>query len=196
MALMRRTHPTEHHRNVWTRFETCLDELSFTAAPLICIFGLVRLFLFNEGSGFYSDNPVDVGLSSAILVHRIGWALLIVLSHKRPKLCRLYYYYEMLAMVLDSVLSLSNSTTLAAYNFTLLYIQLINVLVFCAFYTHMLRSYIVILVHAFSVYLTCLFLLENDIWPPAYQQVAVLVIELIMVSLVHLIVTRIGFWYV
>ena len=137
MALLRRTHPTAHHCDVWERFETCLDARSFTAAPLICIFGLVRLFLFNEGSGFYSDNPVDVGLSSTILVHRIGWALLIALSHKQPKLCRFYYYYEMLAMVLDSVLSLSNSTTLAAYNFTLLYIMLINVLVFlCILYPY------------------------------------------------------------
>ena len=71
-----------------------------------------------------------------------------------------------------------------------------NVLVFSMFYRHMLISLAVIFFHAFAVHITCQNLLESDIWPPAYQQVAVLVIELIMVLLVHLIVTRIGFWYV
>ena len=107
MALLRRTHPTAHHREVWKRFETCLDTRCLTAAPVICLFSLARIFLFNEGSGIGNDDGgVITGLNSALIIHRIFWVPLLALGHKYPKLCRFYHYYEMLAMVLDSVISL------------------------------------------------------------------------------------------
>ena len=134
MALFHRTHSTAHHHTVWSWFETCLDARCFTAAPLICIFGLARIFLFNEGSGFKSADSVIVGLNCALLIHRICWVPLLALGNKYHKLCRFYHYYEMLAMVLDSELSLLQSTTPASHNFTLLYILLMNVLVFSMFY--------------------------------------------------------------
>ena len=71
-----------------------------------------------------------------------------------------------------------------------------NLLVLSMFSPHMLISFGAILVHALTVRIACLFVMENDIWPPAYQPVAVVVLELLMVLLVHLIHTRIGFWYV
>lgn len=46
------------------------------------------------------------------------------------------------------------------------------------------------------MHIACLFVMESDILPPSYQPIAVLVLELLMVLLVHLIHTRIGFWYV
>ena len=192
IALFRRTHPTKHHSAVWTWFETCLDARSFTAAPFICIFGLARLFFFNEGSG---DGDIITGLSWALLIHRIGWVPLLALGYKYPKLCRFYHYYEMLAMVLDSMLSLSGSITPAAHNFVLMYILLMNALNFCVFYHHIWFNFIAVILHAFTIKIVVRQLYPSFI-APIYQQVAFLVIEVILVLCVHLIVTRIGFWYI
>ena len=131
--LLRTKKITAHHRTVWKQYETCLDTRCFMAAPLICIFGLVRLFLFSEGTGLSSDDGVIAGLSGALLIHRVCWVPLLAISLEYPKMCRFHHCYEMLAMGLDSVLSLSDSTTAAAQNFSLLYILLMNVLVNSAF---------------------------------------------------------------
>lgn len=82
LALLRRSHPTTHHRVVWKQFETYLDARCFTAVPLICIFSLVRLFLFNEGTGLSSENGIIIGLNYALLIHRLGWILLLALGLK------------------------------------------------------------------------------------------------------------------
>ena len=176
LALLRRSHPTPHHRAVWTRFETYLDARCFTAVPLICFFGLVRLFLFNEGTGFSSESGVIVGLNCALLIHRIIWIPLLTLGLKYPKLCRFYHCYEMLAMLLDSVLALSDSSTPAAQNFTLLYMLLMNVLVFSAFCYDFWINFFAIILHAVVVGISCHYLHDTENWPPAYQQVAVLVV--------------------
>ena len=169
MALICKQHLTAHHRAVWSRFETCLHTRSFLAVPLICIFGLVRLFLFNQGTGLSSDDNVVVGLNCILITHRSGWIPLLALGLKWPKLCHFYHCYEMLAMVLESVLSLSGSKTPEAHNFTLLYLLLMNVLVFSAFYYNLWINFSTIIVHAVTVVITCHFLYETENLPPAYQ---------------------------
>ena len=142
---------------------------SFTAVPLICIFGLARLFLFNEGSGFGSDDGLIVGLTCALLIHRICWVPLLALGLKWPKLYRFYHYYEMLAMVLDSVLSLSESKTPAAQNFALMYLLLMNVLVFSVLYYHILENLAAVLFHATAVKIILHSGLHiSSICPPTY----------------------------
>ena len=103
----------------------------------------------------------------------------------------------MLAMVLDSVLSLSESKTPAAQNFALMYLLLMNVLVFSVLYYHILENLAAVLFHATAVKIILHSGLHiSSICPPTYQQVAFLAVELILVVCAHLIVTRIGFWYI
>ena len=185
-----------HHRAYWTQFETCLDARCFMVVPFICIFGLVRLFLFNHGTGFSSDDSIIVGLNCALLIHRIGWVPLLALGLKYPKLCRFYHCYEMLAMILDSVLSLSNTKTPAAHNFTILYLLLMKMLVYSAFCYDLRINLSTVILHILAVGTMWICTHDTENLPAAYQLSAAIVVDIIMVFIVHLTITRIGFWYV
>ena len=71
-----------------------------------------------------------------------------------------------------------------------------NVLVFSAFCYDFSMNFFTIILYTIAVKLSCLYLHDSENWPPVYQQAAAIAVELIMVLIVYLIVTRIGFWYV
>ena len=50
------------------------------------------------------EEEKDYGL--ILLLHRVGWLPLILIGRKYPKLRKFYLIYEMMAIVLDSVLAL------------------------------------------------------------------------------------------
>ena len=179
---------TTHHSKVWTKYEACLDYRSLIAVPLICALSLLRIILFTREE--------EKGLGLLLLLHRVGWLPIALIGRKWPTLCRFYLCYEMLASVLDSVLALKSATSQEACDYILLYVLLSSMLVYTAFQYKLWANIALVLVHGASVVLLCSFFDTGDYMPSLYQQVTTPLIQIVMAIVVHLLINRIGVWYV
>ena len=95
---------TKQHSEAWKRFKNLMDRRSIFAAPFVLLVGIFRLTVFNGGQA--EGEPILKALYTALVVRRVCWIALIIVSCKYRKLCRCFHSYEMLAMVLDSLLAL------------------------------------------------------------------------------------------
>lgn len=104
-----------------------------------------------------------------LLLHRVGWIPITVISRKWPTLFRYYLCYEMLASVFDCVLALKSATSQEACDFILLYVLLSSILVSSAFQYQLWVNIVLILVHGTIVKLLCHFLKLGNYMPNFYQ---------------------------
>ena len=168
------------------------------AGPLICILGLLRLLIssekVDESPDFYSE--YSYLLIWALLCHRILWIPLFTLSLKWPKLCRAFHLYEVVALFFDGVLAFNRAESQRTSNFILLYLLLINALTFAALYYNFWLSLLALAVQISVIQIICFLSCPRDVLPESQVFVAFFVIEIIFVLVLHLMITRIGFWFV
>ena len=92
------------------------------------------------------------------MIHRTGWVILVLLSIKLPKVKWFFYYYEMVAIVIECILVNQSNNTEASWNFIILYIVLMNVLVYVALCNEVIQGVVSVLVHAIIFMASCLWL--------------------------------------
>ena len=168
------------------------------AGPFILILGLLRLLIFDvkvdESQEFTSE--YSNLLIQALECHRSLWIPLYLLGLKWPKLCRAFHLYEVVALCLDGALAFSSAESQRTCNFILLYLLMINALTFAALYQNFWLSLLAIAVQIIMIQIFCFLSCPSDVVPESQVFVAYFVIEIIIVLVLHIMITQIGFCYV
>ena len=133
---------SERHRKAWEKFE---NEILYYRSNAIFLFHIVHFLLtsisdesiYSQSEKYLSSDKSQFDTYNAIQFHpyvKMAFIIgnfmrifLIIASIKQPKICKIYFHYECVMMLLD--LSMPRDINLNTVNYILL---LVNGLNFCA----------------------------------------------------------------
>ena len=136
--------PSEQHIQSWNRFENTVLYYRSNVIQLFNVFHWILYVIqgranFNESEKLLEEDvggEVDKEVAQAILPYA-KWAhitatffriVLLAISYKKPRVCRFYFYYELMVVLIDQCMP--KNISLDRLEFLILLLNLINFFAF------------------------------------------------------------------